>query len=446
MDLDDRISCYRALQTRDTRFDDRLFIGVTSTGIYCRPICPARTARIENCQFYPSAAAAQRQGFRPCLRCRPESAPGGGAWRGSSDTVARALAFFADADLHDEAGLAFVAARLQVSTRQLRRLFQQHLGASPVSVLQTRRILFAKQLIHETRLPMTSVAMAAGFGSVRRFNETFKAMYKRPPGALRRDAGIAAEGEEMELRLRYQPPYDWPGMLATCRAVPGVAVVSGREYRRSVRSGAASGTVRVWHDPARHCLKVGVRLSDVRALPDVIERVQRRFDTAADIHAINAHLALDTVLAPLVAGQPGLRAPGRWDDVEAEVLALLFAHAGAGWPTAAAALVASCGEALPEALGLPGLERTFPDAGRIAGADLSALPIAASGRAALKALAQAALRDGAAFERHDSDAFSCSDPALVQRSHAWRPWRAYAAQHLFHHPVKTSTIQQEEIA
>lgn len=446
MDLNDRTSCYRALQTRDIRFDGRLFIGVTSTGIYCRPICPARTARIENCEFYPSAAAAQQQGFRPCLRCRPESAPGGGAWRGSSDTVARALALFADPGLHDEAGLAFVAARLQVSTRQLRRLFQQHLGASPVSVLQTRRVLFAKQLIHETRLPMTSVAMAAGFGSVRRFNETFKSMYKRPPGALRRDAGIAAEGEEIELRLRYQPPYDWPAMLASCRALPGVAVVSEREYRRSVRSGGACGTVRVWHDPARHCLKVGVRLSDVRALPDVIERVQRRFDTAADIHAINAHLALDGLLAPLVARQPGLRAPGCWDSVEAEVLALLATHAGVGWPAVAEALIALCGEALPEALGLPGLAHTFPDAARIAGADLSALPMAPSGRIALKALAQAALRDGAALERHDSDAFTCGDPTLVARSGAWRPWRAYAAQHLLHSSIKTSTIQQEEIA
>src|SRR6185295_6558200 len=184
MDLNDN-ACYRALVTRDRRFDGRLFIAVKTTGVYCRPVCPARTPKRENVRFYTSAAAAQEAGFRPCLRCRPETSPDLGAWRGTSNTVSRALALIESGGL-DEASLAALCERLGVGERQLRRLFKQHLGASPVAVAQTRRVLLAKQLIHDTQLPMAEVALAAGFGSVRRFNETFQALYGRPPGQLRR--------------------------------------------------------------------------------------------------------------------------------------------------------------------------------------------------------------------------------------------------------------------
>src|SRR5580704_7416053 len=170
MDLDPD-ACYRAIQTRDVRFDGRLFIGVRTTGVYCRPICPARTPKRENVSFYASAASAQEAGFRPCLRCRPETSPDLGAWRGASNTVSRALRLI-EAGALDEASVDALASRLGVGERQLRRLFRQHLGASPVAVAQTRRVLLAKQLIHETRLPMAQIALAAGFGSVRRFNET----------------------------------------------------------------------------------------------------------------------------------------------------------------------------------------------------------------------------------------------------------------------------------
>ena len=415
MDFNDRITCHRAIESRDARFDGHLFIGVTSTGIYCRPICPARTPRVENCRFYPSAAAAQQDGFRPCLRCRPESAPGGGTWRGSSETVSRALALLAESGPYDEPALGTIAARLGVSMRQLRRLFQQHLGASPVSVLQTRRILVAKQLIHETRLPMTAVAMAAGFGSVRRFNETFQAMYRRPPSMLRRRTA-APEGteEEIVLRLRYHPPYDWAGMLAAHAALPGVSCVSGGEYRRGIRS----GSVRVWHDAPRHNLNVGLRLDDIRMLPETLSRVARAFDTAADIAAINAHLATDPLLAPLVAARPGLRPAGAWDTFEAAVLALLPAGA-------IAALLDLCAPSLPSALQLPGVTRLFPGAACVLAADLSTLPVTPHQRTALRALAQ----DTQGLPEA-SDAFDCADPALAARSAAWRPWRAYAARHL----------------
>src|SRR6187399_1078074 len=172
--------CYQALLTRDARFDGRLFVGVTSTGIYCRPVCPARTPKAENCRFFVSAAAAQGAGFRPCLRCRPETAPEQGAWRGSSNTVARGLECIAAGALDGEQGVEQLAERLGVGERHLRRLFQEHLGASPIAVAQTRRVLLAKQLIHETPLPMAEIALASGFSSIRRFNEIFQRLFDRP--------------------------------------------------------------------------------------------------------------------------------------------------------------------------------------------------------------------------------------------------------------------------
>src|SRR6201999_2211854 len=178
MEMPGRDICYRALQSRDARFDGLIFVGVSSTGIYCRPICPARTPKFENCSFFRSAAAAQEAGYRPCLRCRPEIAPDLASWRGTSNTVSRALALIAEGSLDGpENSVEKMAARLGLGERQLRRLFLQHLGASPISVAQTRRVLFAKQLIHETQMPMTEVAMAAGFGSLRRFNEIFRDLF-----------------------------------------------------------------------------------------------------------------------------------------------------------------------------------------------------------------------------------------------------------------------------
>src|SRR3981081_1715106 len=213
MDLDHG-ACYRAICLRDARFDGRFFTGVKTTGIYCRPICPARTPRSENVVFYPTAAAAQEAGFRPCLRCRPETAPDLGAWRGTSNTVSRALALIELGAL-DEARVDTLAGRLGVGERQLRRLFRQHLGASPVAVAQTRRVLLAKQLIHETDLPMTEVALASGFGSGRRFHETFRQLFRRPPAALRRRGAAAtasAATGQVSILLRYRPPYDWPSI------------------------------------------------------------------------------------------------------------------------------------------------------------------------------------------------------------------------------------------
>src|SRR5512146_1049270 len=213
MELDlDFEACRRAFLTRDPRFDGRIFGAVKTTGIYCRPVCPARTPKAQNMTFYPTAAACQEAGYRPCLRCRPESSPDLGAWRGTSNTVSRALALI-EAGAMDTGDVDTLASRLGVGERQLRRLFKQHLGASPVAVAQTRRVLLAKQLIHETRLPMAEIAFASGFSSIRRFNETFRHLFGRAPGTLRRGSApqiSAGPRGEIELLLRYHPPYDWP--------------------------------------------------------------------------------------------------------------------------------------------------------------------------------------------------------------------------------------------
>src|SRR6516162_5306221 len=231
MELDHE-ACYRAISTRDARFDGRIFIAVRTTRIYCRPICPARTPKPENVTFFATASAAQEAGYRPCLRCRPESSPDLGAWRGTSNTVSRALTLIGEGALDGEAVDA-LAERLGIGERQLRRLFVQHLGASPVAVAQTRRVLFAKQLIHETQMPMTEVALASGFGSIRRFNETFQNLFHRPPSALRRKT---TETAGVVLRLRYRPPYDWDSMLEflRARAIPHVEIVESASYFRTI--------------------------------------------------------------------------------------------------------------------------------------------------------------------------------------------------------------------
>jgi AraC family transcriptional regulator of adaptative response / DNA-3-methyladenine glycosylase II len=480
MDLD-HDACYRAVCQRDARFDGRFFTGVRTTGVYCRPICPARTPRSENVIFYPTAAAAQEAGFRPCLRCRPETAPDLGAWRGTSNTVSRALALIELGAL-DNASIDDLAGRLGVGERQLRRLFHQHLGASPIAVAQTRRVLLAKQLIHESALPMAEIAFAAGFGSVRRFNETFQRLFGRPPGALRRangrDLPAAARGE-IELLLRYQPPYDWPSILAFLRrrAIPGIEHVTPEAYARTLQLSGASGTIRVRPAANRDALRVTVRFPKLAALPTIIAKVRRVFDLAADPVPITTHLASDPALAPLVRARPGLRVPGAWDGFELAIRAVL----GQQITVAAAArlagrLVAAHGEALAEAD--EALTHVFPNPKALAKADLATLGMPRARAAALSAVAAAALADPHLFDAtsdledaikrlrairgvgewtaqyialrqlREPDAFPAADLGLLRamahqdghahssselldRARPWRPWRAYAAQHLW---------------
>ncbi len=483
MELPSREVCHRALQSKDARFDGLMFVGITSTGIYCRPICPARTAKFENCIFFGSAAAAQNAGFRPCLRCRPETAPDLASWRGTSNTVSRALALIAEGALDGNGNsVEKLAARLGLGERQLRRLFLQHLGASPISVAQTRRVLFAKQLIHETQMPMTEVAMAAGFGSLRRFNETFRSLFNRPPSALRRKNSAGQGEKEVVLRLSYRPPYDWESMLAflRARAIPGVEIVDSGRYLRTVEVEGAMGSIEVTHVPERQSLRVSIRFPDVRLLPAIVARVRRLFDLGADIETIDSHLSVDPVLAPLVARRPGLRAPGGWDGFEIAVRAVLGQQisvvAARGY---AGRLVALHGRAVPKSFRIhPELSRVFPTAKRLASASSIGLAMPGARLAALKAVAEAAMADPNLFRPfgnieetvarlrtirgigewtaqyialraiREMDAFPATDigllrsvasmdgekttPAdLLSRAESWRPWRAYAAQHLW---------------
>jgi AraC family transcriptional regulator, regulatory protein of adaptative response / DNA-3-methyladenine glycosylase II len=483
MELPAHDVCYRALQSRDTRFDGLIFVGVTSTGIYCRPICPARTAKYEHCKFFASAAAAQDAGFRPCLRCRPETAPDMASWRGTSNSVSRALALIAEGAL-DGGGNSVekLAECLGLGERQLRRLFLQHLGASPISVAQTRRVLFAKQLIHETRMPMTEVAMAAGFSSLRRFNETFLNLFQRPPSALRKKSSAPHEEKSVVLRLRYRPPYDWDNILAflRARAIPGVEVVETNRYLRTVEIGRAMGSIEVTHLPGRQSIAVSIRIPDVRLYPVIVARVRRLFDLGADIETIDEHLSSDPTLATLVAQRPGLRAPGGWDGFEIAVRAVLGQQISvAAARRLAGQLVALHGRAVPKSFLIhPDLSRTFPTAKRLATASSIGLAMPAARLAALKAVAEAAVADPNLFRPFGSiedtvarlrtirgigewtaqyialrairepDAFPATDIGLLRgiasidgekssatnllnRAESWRPWRAYAAQHLW---------------
>jgi AraC family transcriptional regulator of adaptative response / DNA-3-methyladenine glycosylase II len=485
MDLDSD-ACFRALATRDARFDGRIFVSVKTTGIYCRPICPARTPKRENVTFFASAAAAQEAGFRPCLRCRPESAPDLGAWRGASNTVSRGLALI-EAGALDGGGLESLADRLGVGGRHLRRLFHTHLGASPIAVAQTRRVLLAKQLIHETHLSMTEVALASGFSSLRRFNETFQALYGRPPSALRRTrAGPLKAGEDgVRLKLPFRAPYDWEALIAflEARAIGGVEVVTPRRYARAITLEGHTGLLAVSPDAGER-VDVVIRFPRLAALPAIIARVRRIFDLAADPAAIAAHLGRDPDLKARIAARPGLRVPGAWDGFELAVRAILGQQITVAAATALTSrLAAEFGAPLhPDLAGLePNLTHAFPTAQSLAGADLSGLPMPRARSSALGGLARAAVADPSLFDARgdparamakltalpgigawtahyialralrDPDAFPAADiglqralaaadgvrpssAALEARSQAWRPWRAYAALHLWTTP------------
>jgi len=318
VNLPDPAACHDALRSRDARFDGRLFVGVATTRIYCRPVCRVRTPLRRNCRFFGNAASAEHEGFRPCLRCRPAIAPDFASWRGSANTVSRALALITDGALdEDEAGVEDLAERLGIGGRQLRRLFQRHLGASPIAVAQTRRVLFAKQLLHDTNLSMAQVALASGFGSVRRFNETFRKLFDRPPRMLRRRMGADTSARDgVTLRLAYRPPYDWPGMLAalSSRTTSGVEWIEAGVWHRRIDLDGQHGRVSVAHLPDRNSVAVTIRFPSVKALPAIVARVRRVFDLGADITTIDGHLGRDPALAPLIAQRPGLRAPGDWDD------------------------------------------------------------------------------------------------------------------------------------
>lgn len=308
--------CRRARLSRDARFDGEFFIGVKTTGIYCRPICPARPPAEKNVLYYRSAAQAAQAGFRPCLRCRPESAPGSPAWNGTSTTVQRALQLV-DQGALNQGSIAELAGRLGIGERYLRKLFQRELGVSPTTLALNQRLLFAKKLLAETRLPITEVAFAAGFGSVRRFNSAIQDRFRLSPTTLRREGTDTQSGAGIRLHLHYRPPYDWEGVVNFFgrHAIDGIEEVTDTTYRRAIEG----GSIEVTPLRDRNALQLTVYLQNARELMAVVAAVRRMFDLDANPAAISEVLGDDRRLAPLLRHFPGIRAPGHWSLYESAV-------------------------------------------------------------------------------------------------------------------------------
>jgi AraC family transcriptional regulator of adaptative response / DNA-3-methyladenine glycosylase II len=358
-------ACHAALVARDARFDGLFFVGVATTGIYCRPICPARTPGRDRCSFHPCAAAAERAGFRACLRCRPELAPGahdGAAVDAIARLVERAAALIDEGYLN-ERGVDDLAARLGVSARHLRRATEARLGVSPVELAQTRRLALAKQLLHDTSLGLAELAHASGFASVRRFNAAFRASFARAPSELRREHAPAAS-PALRLRLDHREPHDWPRLLAflRARAIPGVELVRERSYHRVVHIGGHTGLLHVSRDPKPGALQALVSPALAPVLMPLVARLRRAFDLDARPDAIARDLGRDPLLAPHLRARPGLRVPGSFDDFEIAARAVLGQQVSVrAATTLAGRLVARFGVALPDlAPGLTGLTELTP--------------------------------------------------------------------------------------
>ncbi|KQQ74599.1 DNA methylase [Xanthomonas sp. Leaf131] len=471
----DRLQCDRARLARDARFDGLFFTAVRSTGIYCRPVCPAPPPKPGNISYYPSAAAASAAGYRPCLRCRPELSPQAQQHLGE-ESVQRALAMIAEGALQEQP-VQTLADAVGLSARQLQRQFVQQLGATPIQVHGTRRLLLAKQLLTETALPVTEVALAAGFNSLRRFNAAFLDGCGMPPSALRKQR-TEVPGGELTLRLGYRPPLDLPAMLAFLqrRAIPGIEQVDAGGYRRVIGTPGNATLIDVSAAPQRAELLLRIGATDPRQIPQIVRRVRRLFDLDADLQAVHATLASEPLLAEAIARRPGLRVPGGWDGFEVAVRAVLGQQISvAGAATLAARLVERHGGRHVDMP--PGLDRIFPTPEQLAEAPLEHLGLprarAATLRALASACAQGRLQFGAGQRLPDfiaactalpgigpwtaqyvamralshPDAFPAGDLILQQvlgtperlserateaRSQAWRPWRAYAVLHLWH--------------
>lgn len=477
----DRQVCVQARLSRDARFDGKFFTGVLSTRIYCRTICPVPTVKEKNVRYFQTAAAAAEAGYRPCLRCRPESSPGTPAWSGTSNTVSRALRLIEESGMED-GGMEDLAERLGVSSRHLRRLFIRHLGASPSAVAKTRRLHFAKKLIDETRLSMTDIAHASGFGCVRRFNAVVRETYKRTPTHIRRLAhqkNVPADDHYL-FDLRFRPPYHWDGMLAflAARATPGVEAVGAGVYRRTISVGGCHGSFEVSPEAGNDSVAVRVQIADPRFLYQIIDRIRGMFDLNADWAAIADSLGTDPALGSLIAVQPGLRVPGCWDGFELMVHAILGQQEMTLQEVAA--LMARIASSYGRRISDPGvLTHLFPTPAALVNARLADLGVAERQADTIHALARAVAGGAISFERIvDPDAFlvclseipgidpgtlgfvamrALRDPdafpiggvdrqghadlhrivglrtqrELESRAEAWRPWRSYACMYLW---------------
>lgn len=466
--------CDRARAAKDPRFDGLFFTAVRSTRIYCRPVCPAPTPKQSNVSYFATAAAAANAGYRPCLRCRPELSPGA-SW-GGENTVQRALSRIADGAL-EEGSVETLAKEVGVSGRQLRRLFLQHSGATPIAVHTTRRLLLAKQLLTETTLPVTQVAFASGFQSVRRFNAAFTEGCGMAPTAIRRLRTAPPVGA-LKLRLAYRPPMDFPLMLSffAKRVMPGIERVNADSYERVLGPADATTWIRVSENKSRPELLLEIVTPDPRLIPNIVRRVRRLFDLDADLTAVHSVLSEEPILEKGIARRPGLRVPGGWDGFEVAMRAVLGQQISvAGATTLAHRLVCNFGEIRSD--GRVGLDRCFPKPEFIVDGQLEKIGLTKARAATLRGLASAVLRGEVGFQagqRLDDfvknftvlpgigdwtanyvamralshpDSFPAGDLVVQQalgagkrlgiretemRSQSWRPWRAYAVLHLWH--------------
>jgi len=474
MTLDPEV-CWRAFRGRDRRFDGRFFLGVTSTGIYCRPGCPAKLPARQNVRFYASPAAAESAGFRACLRCRPDSAPGSAAWHGTSATVTRALRLIDDGAL-THGSLERLAARLGVTSRWLRHLFADQVGASPLEVARSRRAHFARKLLAETPLPVERVALAAGFGGTRRLRDAMQTTFHRSPVALRgrpgaRPAASDADGA-LALRLPARPPFDPRPTLAflAARALPGVEQVSESSYRRTIALSSGEPAAIELRAAGPAGITLLLPAAAAAELPRLVARATRAFDLEADVRDIAAHLSTDPRLR-IALGRRHVRVPGSFDPFETGVRALVGQQVSvAAARTLLGRIVAAHGAPLEQPVGV--LTHLFPSPAALAGAALERLGITGTRARALRSFATAvadgtldlgsfaSLDDAVArltelpgigdWTAHylalralaEPDAFPAGDlhvrralathgrvpteRQVLARAESWRPWRAYA--------------------
>ena len=480
MQLDSSI-CNRARLARDKRFDGRFYTAVKTTGIFCRPICPARPPLERNVEYFATAAEAAAAGYRPCLRCRPDAAPGSPAWGLVSTTVQRALNLMRAE--REAMSIEQLAERLGISSRYLRKLFAEHLGISPLQVWQAERALFAFSLLRDTGLPIADVAFEAGFNSLRRFNDVFKTVYQRTPSEVRRERQTPgkSDGSQVRLYLGYRPPIDWPGLLAffAVRALPGVEQViadgtdpEGGVYQRSFCLAGRRGVLQVRHQPEQRRLLVDVYSEGSGAVLYLVrEKLRRLFDLDADSEEIGQHLGRDPLLAQVLEHSSGVRLPGAWDPFEYALRAILGQQISvAAATTIAGRLVARYGAVFT---GPQGEEvRLFPSAQQLADADFSVLGVTRTRAQTLRTFVAATLAGEIDFGEPElerwceqmtalpgigdwtaqytamrglsmPDAFPAADLGILialgegdkkstakqalARAEAWRPWRAYAA-------------------
>ncbi len=468
--IPDPDACYRAVGSRDARFDGWFFTAVRTTGIYCRPSCPAITPRRHNVDFYPSAAAAQRAGFRACKRCRPDAAPGSPDWDVRGDLAGRALRLITDGVI-DREGVAGLARRLGYSERQVSRTLLAEVGAGPIALARAQRAQTARMLLETSSLPITDVAFAAGFASVRQFNDTIQAVFASTPSALRSRAGaIAGDPARVELRLSYREPFDWSYLYANLRAhvVDGVDDVSDGAYARVLRTPGGATQFSVRPGDSGH-LRCELTLTDLRDLTAVVARVRRLLDLDADPAAVDAILAADPASAPLVAERPGIRSLGTLDGFELAVQTIIGQQVSVRSACGLLGRIAAehgehtpLGTLLPTADVVAALDPAVLPVPRIRGRAIVALAATvAHGDLALDAGGDRArvrkqllalpgigpwTADYLAMRLGDPDVLLANDLAArriadsygieLSDSGGWRPWRSYLTHHLWaRHPL-----------